>query len=382
MQVAVMAPTELLAEQHARTLAAWADASGRRAALLTASTPRGARESTLTLLAAGRVDLLIGTHALLAERVGFHRLGLVIIDEQHRFGVAQRATLRDKGGAPHLLVMTATPIPRTYALTLYGDLDCTTLDELPPGRTPADTRILSGTSGRGKAYAALRARLDAGQQGYVVCPLVEESEALEVADAVATYERLTAELPGVAVGLVHGRLTAAERDEVMGRFRAGEVRLLVATTVVEVGVDVPAAQAMVIEGADRFGLAQLHQLRGRIGRAPGAKPLCLLLTDARSGSDATRRLDVMAESADGFVIAEEDLKLRGPGEVYGTRQAGMPRLQYANIARDLELLRMARSDAFELLAGDPTLVRPEHTITRSVLQTRWAEGRLFGEEAG
>ncbi len=396
LQVAVMAPTELLADQHARTLSAWAKATGRRTALLTASTPRGARESILQLLAAGKLDLVIGTHALLAESVGFARLGLVVIDEQHRFGVAQRATLRDKASAcaPHLLVMTATPIPRTLALTAYGDLDLTLLDELPPGREPAETRLLAGARARADGYRRIRRALDAGRQAYVVCPLVEQSDKLDVADAVATHERLRMEFAPHAVGLVHGRLPAGERDEVMERFRSGAVRLLVATTVVEVGVDVPAAEAMLIEGAERFGLAQLHQLRGRIGRGAGGppkdgeaegrrgKPLCLLATDEGRSAEATRRLEVMVRSSDGFTIADEDLKLRGPGELYGTRQAGMPRLRYADLARDLELLRDARADAFALLRDDPELARPEHAATRAVLDARWRDGSLFGEEAG
>jgi ATP-dependent DNA helicase RecG len=386
-QAAVMAPTEILAEQHARTLEAFAKATGRTLALLTASTPRPARESTLALLGAGQLDVVVGTHALLAERVAFGKLGLVVIDEQHRFGVAQRALLRDKGGllhegeraAPHLLVMTATPIPRTLALTAYGDLDLTLLDEMPPGRVPPETRVLHGATGRKRALEALKKALAEDRQAYWVCPLVEESEKVDLADVTEAHEFLRAELD-VPVGLVHGRLATKDRDAVMKAFRAGQLRVLVATTVIEVGVDVPRASMMVIEGAERFGLAQLHQLRGRIGRG-GGRSTCLLITGSRAG-DAGDRLDVMEQTADGFVVAEADLRIRGPGEIFGTRQAGLPRLRYADLVRDAELLRLARAEAFALLEQDPQLARAEHSVTRQVLDARWAEARLFGEEAG
>jgi ATP-dependent DNA helicase RecG len=278
--------------------------------------------------------------------------------------------------------MTATPIPRTLALTLYGDLDLTLLDEMPPGRTPAETRLLTGARGRAQAFAALARALADGRQGYVVCPLVDQAQdpADEERSAVATAERLRAELPHITIGLVHGRLPTVERDRVMAAFRAGELRLLVATTVIEVGVDVPAADVMLIEGADRFGLAQLHQLRGRIGRRETPHPpLCLLVTDAADG-DVARRLRVLVESRDGFVIAEEDLRLRGPGELYGTRQAGLPRLRFADLARHLDLLRDARAAAFSLLDADPDLTR--HPSTRAVLDSRLHEASLYGEEAG
>ncbi len=393
LQAAIMAPTEILAEQHARTLTGWAEATGRSIALLTASTPRAARDSALALLAAGKLDLVVGTHALLAERVTFARLGVVVIDEQHRFGVAQRALLRDKGGmlhagaraAPHLLVMTATPIPRTLALTAYGDLDLTILDELPPGREPPATKVLGGATSRTRALKELEAALDAGRQAYWVCPLVEESEKLElqdvkIADVTEAADWLAAQLGDVPIGLVHGRLATPDRDRVMRAFRSGELRVLVATTVIEVGVDVPTASMMVIEGAERFGLAQLHQLRGRIGRG-GGRSTCLLLSAAKSG-DAGDRLAVMAETSDGFKVAEEDLRIRGPGELFGTRQAGLPRLRYADLVRDIELLKLARDQAFRLLERDPQLAAPEHARTKLVLDARWAEARLFGEEAG
>ncbi len=384
-QAAVMAPTEILAEQHARTLGPWAKATGRSLALLTASTPRPARESQLALLAAGKLDVVVGTHALLAERVAFARLGMVVIDEQHRFGVAQRALLRDKGGlfhqgekvAPHLLVMTATPIPRTLALTIYGDLEVTKLDELPPGRQPPETKVLHGKSGRQRALTALRAALDDGRQAYWVCPLVEESEKIDLADVTEAAAWLRGELDQ-PVGLVHGRLPTPERDQVMRAFRSGELRVLVATTVIEVGVDVPAASLMIIEGAERFGLAQLHQLRGRIGRG-GGKSSCLLVAGSRAG-DAGDRLQIMAETSDGFRVAEEDLRIRQAGDLFGTRQAGLPRLRFADLVRDFPILERARADAFALLERDPDL--KQHPQTRAVLDARWAEARLFGEEAG
>jgi ATP-dependent DNA helicase RecG len=394
LQAAIMAPTEILAEQHARTLEKWAQATGRSLALLTASTPRAARESQLALLAAGQLDIVCGTHALLAERVAFAKLGVVVIDEQHRFGVAQRALLRDKGGmlhagtraAPHLLVMTATPIPRTLALTAYGDLDLTILDELPPGREAPVTRVLHGPSGRARALKELRAALTDERQAYWVCPLIEESEKLEsadvkLADVTEAADWLAAELGNtVPMGVVHGRLPTADRDRVMRAFRAGELRVLVATTVIEVGVDVPAASMMVIEGAERFGLAQLHQLRGRIGRG-GGRSTCLLVAGSRAG-DAGDRLAVMADTSDGFKVAEEDLRIRGPGEIFGTRQAGLPRLRYADLLRDADLLREARAEAAALITADPALTCDEHIMTRTILDARWSEARLFGEEAG
>jgi ATP-dependent DNA helicase RecG len=275
--------------------------------------------------------------------------------------------------------MTATPIPRTLALTAYGDLDITLLDELPPGREPPLTRVLHGATGRQRALKELHKALAAGRQAYWVCPLIEESEKIDLADVTEAASFLRGALD-VPIGLVHGRLPTPERDEVMRAFRAGELRVLVATTVIEVGVDVPQASMMVIEGAERFGLAQLHQLRGRVGRG-GGKATCLLVTGSRAG-DAGDRLEVMAETADGFRVAEADLRIRGPGELFGTRQAGLPRLRYADLVRDAELLRLAREDAFQLLEGDPRLERPEHAVTRRVLEARWAEGRLFGEEAG
>jgi ATP-dependent DNA helicase RecG len=391
-QTAVMAPTELLAEQHAETWRGWAQASGLRLELLTASTPRGIRASILALLAAGQLDVLIGTHALIAESVGFRALGLVVIDEQHRFGVAQRAKLRDKGdgqGAPHLLVMTATPIPRTLALTAYGDLDVSVLDELPPGRKPVATKILSGARGKAAAYKLVAERVAAGERAYIVCPKVAPGEppgAGEVddgrpwKDATTVAGEVAAALPDVRTGLVHGRLDSVARDHVMRAFKAGELDVLVATTVIEVGVDVPAATVMVIHDAERFGLAQLHQLRGRVGRGGGAAH-CLLLSQGANGEDASRRLDAMVATHDGFRIAEEDLALRGPGELLGPKQAGVPRLRFGNLQQHTELLLEARRHAEAVLEDDPALARPAHAALRRALERRLAQ-TVYGAEGG
>jgi ATP-dependent DNA helicase RecG len=414
-QTAVMAPTELLAEQHAETWRGWARPLGLRLELLTASTPRAVRASMLALLAAGEIDIVIGTHALIADSVGFHALGLAVIDEQHRFGVAQRARLRDKGdgqGAPHLLVMTATPIPRTLALTAFGDLDVSVLDELPPGRKPVTTKLLTGARGRAAAYKLIAERAAAGERAYVVCPKVEPGEpdpdeartgdetrdatrggGNGVAsprqrgregplykDATTTALELREALPNLRTGLVHGRLDSAARDQVMRAFKAGELDVLVATTVIEVGVDVPAATVMVIHDAERFGLAQLHQLRGRVGRGGGAAH-CLLLSQGANGEDAIRRLDAMVATHDGFKIAEEDLALRGPGELLGPKQAGVPRLRFGNLQQHTELLLEARHHAEAVLDDDPDLARPAHAALRRALERRLASS-VYGAEAG
>jgi ATP-dependent DNA helicase RecG len=383
-QVALMAPTEILAAQHAQTLGPWLKKLGHRLSLLTASTPRGARESILSLLAAGQLPLVVGTHALLAERVEFGSLGLVIVDEQHRFGVAQRARLRDKGesvaGSPHLLVMTATPIPRTLALTAYGDLDVSVVDELPAGRTPAKTHVFTARQ-RAKVFRRVKRLLGKGKRAFVVCPLVEESDKLDLADAERTHAELSETMAPHPVGLVHGRLDADEKTRVLDAFRRGDLSMLVATTVVEVGVDIPDADLMVVESAQRFGLAQLHQLRGRVGRRAGAEPLCLLIADPGATADARRRLKVMEETGDGFRIAEEDLNIRGPGELLGLRQAGESGLALAAAAANPRLLSTARQTAQRLIRDDPDLQKPEHEAANRLLAARWS-GRLFGEEAG
>jgi len=386
-QVAFMAPTEILAEQHYANIKVWAQACGMRAALLTASTPRPVRSSMLSLLGAGEVDLVIGTHALLTETVEFPALGLAIVDEQHRFGVAQRVRLRAKGGgdgAPHLLVMTATPIPRTLALTAYGDLDATVLDELPPGRQPVKTRVMKGLRGRDTAYRLVAKRVAKGQRAFVVCPLVEPRPDADDAranwtDATSLAERLTEELAPARVGLVHGRLPHDEREQAMRGFRDGELDVLVATTVIEVGVDVPEATVMVIEDAHRFGLSQLHQLRGRVGRG-GGKSDCLLMARGSKTPEGARRLEIMASTTDGFVIAEEDLKLRGPGELLGARQAGLPKLRFGDLREHAELLVKARSEADRLLADDPQLER--HEQLRELLARRLRGVEVYGSESG
>jgi ATP-dependent DNA helicase RecG len=382
-QVAVMAPTEILAEQHAETWRRWSERSKLRVELLTASTPRGVRQSLLAMLASNQLDVLIGTHALLAEGVGFAALGLVVIDEQHRFGVAQRARLRDKGdgqGAPHLLVMTATPIPRTLALTAYGDLDASIVDELPPGRLPIATKLVTGKRGEAAAYKLVVERVAAGERAYVVCPKVEDDSESDFRDATTVAGELAAAQPKLRVGLVHGRLDAAARDRVMRAFKQGELDVLVATTVIEVGVDVPQATVMVIHDAERFGLAQLHQLRGRVGRGGGAAH-CMLISRGGISEDGRARLAAMAETTDGFRIAEADLALRGPGELFGPRQAGVPRLRFGDLGQHFELLLEARRHAEGVLEGDPDLVRPEHAALRQALARRLAQS-VYGPESG
>jgi len=371
-QAAIMAPTELLARQHHQVLAPWCEALGMEAALLTAATPAAARESLLALAGAGAIQLLIGTHSLLSHRVELPNLALAVVDEQHRFGVLQRARLGergDRGVVPHMLVMTATPIPRSMALTLYGDLDLSVLSEKPAGRKPAVTRVYPAGK-RDEAYAALERELERDQQAFVVCPLVEESDKVEWADAMSTAQRMTARFPEHSVGLVHGRLRPAERQQVMDRFRAGEVRLLVATTVIEVGIDVPRANVMLIEHAERFGLAQLHQLRGRVGRGE-QQARCLLLTEAGPRSAAAKRLRVMAKSSDGFFIAQQDLELRGPGELSGTRQAGLHRLRFTDLGAHMELLSRARQAASRVVEADPDLEAPDNRRARAAMERRW-----------
>jgi ATP-dependent DNA helicase RecG len=367
-----MAPTEILAEQHCRTFQRLS-ALGFEVGLISAGgTPKQKREAR-GALAQGRIRCAVGTHALIQEGVEFERLGLVIIDEQHRFGVIQRHALMSKGRRPDVLVMTATPIPRTLAMTLYGDLDVSVVDELPPGRTPIHTRVFPERQ-RDRVYEAMRAELAQGRQCYVVYPLVEESEKVDLADATRGADALRQVFPDYAVGLLHGRMKQEEKDAVMRQFRDGGIQVLVSTTVVEVGVDVPNASVMVIEHAERFGLSQLHQLRGRVGRGAAASYCFLVASFARS-REASDRLGVMVESSDGFVIAEKDLEIRGPGEFLGTRQSGVPELAVANLARDAALLAKARAEALAVVEADPELRSPEHEPLVRALEERW-EGRL------
>jgi ATP-dependent DNA helicase RecG len=373
-QAAVMAPTEILAEQHLLTLRQWLPPLGVPVVLLTSAVKGREREAILAGAAAGEIPCLVGTHALVQEGVEFRRLGLAVVDEQHRFGVVQRAALRRKGEDPHVLVMTATPIPRTLALTLYGDLDVSVLDELPPGRQPVVT-LTRSEGKRAQIYAFLRQQVGQGRQVYVVCPLVEESEASDLKAATEMAERLRSEVfPDLQIGLLHGRLPFAEKEAVMEAFKAGRTQLLVSTTVIEVGIDVPNASVMLVEHAERFGLSQLHQLRGRVGRGPW-KSYCILLESGTLTPEARRRLEAMTETQDGFRIAEVDLELRGPGEFFGTRQSGLPAFRVADLLRDARVLVEARQEAFALVGGDPELRRPEHLRLREALLARW-RGRL------
>jgi ATP-dependent DNA helicase RecG len=345
-QAAFMAPTEVLAEQHFLGLQRLLAGSGVRLGLFTKGGKAAERREREAALAEGSIDLAIGTHALIQEEIRFARLGLAIIDEQHRFGVVQRQSLRGKGVSPDLLVMTATPIPRSLALTVYGDLDVSSIRELPPGRTPVRTH-LRGPESRGQILEFLRREVQAGRQAYVVFPLVEETEKSDLKAATEGAERLAKDLPGIALGLLHGRLKSVEKERAMAAFVAGEVQVLVATTVIEVGIDVPNASLIVIEHAERFGLSQLHQLRGRVGRA-GHPSHCILLTSSDAlGDEARARLEAMVATHDGFRIAEEDLRLRGPGDFFGTRQWGLPPLRVANLLRDRLLLETAREAATE-----------------------------------
>jgi len=369
-QGVLMAPTEILAEQHYRTLASLLGKvrlSGRpplRIELLTGSRPSAAKRALSEAIAAGEVDVAVGTHALIQEGVAFQRLGLAIVDEQHRFGVMQRAALRErpangKGLTPHLLVMSATPIPRTLALTFFGDLDVSVIDEMPPGRLPVKT-LWVGPDERQEAYDFVRTRVAEGRQAFVVCPLIEESAAVVTRAATQEYERLSREVfPDLRLGLLHGRMASAAKEGALQSFRRGETQILVATTVIEVGIDIPNATVMVIEGADRFGLAQLHQLRGRVGRGSD-QSYCLLLSDDPSQA-ARQRLKLLEELSDGFALAEADLKLRGPGDYLGTRQSGLPEFQAADFS-DLGLIEQARQEAMRLLGADPGLGRPEHAV--------------------
>jgi ATP-dependent DNA helicase RecG len=365
-QAAMMAPTEILAEQHYINLHRLFQPLGISVELLVGRLSNKQRQQARERIATGRGMVAVGTHALIQEGVEFARLGLAIVDEQHRFGVLQRAALRDKGVMPHVLVMTATPIPRTLTLTLYGELDVSIIDELPPGRKPVRTHWKTPEE-RLKVYAGVRKLIEEGRQAYVICPLIDESDKLQVRAAEEMAEHLQNDVfPDLRVGLLHGRMKPAEKEAVMDAFRAGELQILVSTTVIEVGVDVPNAAAIVIEDADRFGLAQLHQLRGRVGRSEH-QSYCVLIANPKS-DDGQRRMEIMTRTNNGFLIAEEDLRIRGPGEIYGTRQSGMPSFRVADLVKDMRLLEVARQEAFHLLESDPDLSRPEHAALREAVE--------------
>jgi ATP-dependent DNA helicase RecG len=371
-QAALMAPTEILAEQHFRKIAAWMEPLGVKVAWLTGSLKKKEKTAAAELIESGEAQLVIGTHALIQDTVQFAKLGLVIVDEQHRFGVGQRLTLRNKGSdglIPHQLMMSATPIPRTLAMTYYADLEVSVIDELPPGRSPIVTRAIDQNR-RDEVIERVHAAALEGRQVYWVCPLIEESEALQLQTATETYETLAAALPDLRVGLVHGRLKPAEKQVVMDAFAAGQVHVLVATTVIEVGVDVPNASLMVIEHAERFGLSQLHQLRGRVGRGSAAS-VCLLLYQSPLGQVAKQRLMTMRETTDGFEIARRDLEIRGPGEFLGARQSGQAMLRFADLETDQSLVELARDLAQHLLReenGDDIEIVDAHLA-------RWLGGR-------
>ena len=373
-QAALMTPTEILAAQHAATIHALTAPLGLTVACLTGRQAQRERRETLEGLASGRIHLVVGTHALLQAGVVFARLGLAVVDEQHRFGVLQRAALLEKEAGTHLLVMTATPIPRSLALTLYGDLDVTTIDELPPGRRPVKTGWRTATD-REKAYHFLREQVSEGGQAFIVFPIIEESGARDVRAAAAAFEELRdGVLSGLRLGLLHGRLPPAEKEAVMAAFRKGGLEVLVSTTVIEVGVDVPNATVMMVEHAERFGLAQLHQLRGRVGRGT-TRSYCILIADPEGEltPDARARLDAMAATGDGFEIAEMDLKIRGPGQIFGTLQAGYPEFRFADLTRDLDLVRSARGEAVRLLDKDPNL--ESHKALRRRVESVNLDGR-------
>ncbi len=373
-QAAIMAPTEVLAEQHFFNFHRWLEPLGVKVGLLTSSVKGPEREDLYKGIRTGHIQLVIGTHAVIQETVDFSRLGLAVVDEQHKFGVVQRGLLKKKGESPDVLVMTATPIPRTLAMTIYGDLDVSLIDEMPPGRVPVETRVFP-ESARVKVYRIVAEEIKKGRQAFVVYPLVEGSEKLDLKDATRMAEHLQKEIfPEFRIGLLHGRMKNDEKEAVMTEVQRGRIQILVATTVIEVGIDIPNASVMVVEHAERFGLSQLHQLRGRIGR--GRYPSkCILLAQYRSSEEARVRLRAMERTTDGFKIAEEDLAIRGPGEFFGIRQSGLPDFRVAHILRDTSLLIEARKEAFRIVQEDPELARPAHQKLKDLFSDRW-KGRM------
>ena len=372
-QACIMAPTEILANQHFETISSFLSGMNLNVALLTGSTRKKAREQLHSQLQSGDLHILIGTHALLEDNVQFNNLGLVVIDEQHRFGVAQRAKLWAKNDlAPHILVMTATPIPRTLAMTIYGDLEVSVIDELPPGRKPIQTYHYYENK-RNSVYRFVRKEIDEGRQIYIVYPLIEESENLDFQNLTEGFNQLKEVFPEYKLSMVHGKLKPAEKDEAMRKFASGETQMMVATTVIEVGVNVPNASVMIIESAQRFGLSQLHQLRGRVGRGAD-QSFCILLTPFELGKETRKRMEIMTRTNDGFEIAEADLKMRGPGDIEGTQQSGLPfDLKIADLAHDSQMLQFARNVANDLLDQDPLLQHPENLILTKQLQKKQKE---------
>ncbi|MCE5311792.1 MAG: ATP-dependent DNA helicase RecG [Nitrospiraceae bacterium] len=363
-QAALMAPTEILAEQHYLNICGYAEKLGISIALITA----GVKNRDYEAISSGRTDIVVGTHALIQKDVSFKNLGLIVIDEQHRFGVMQRAAFRQKGINPDTLVMTATPIPRTLAMTLYGDLDCSVIDELPPNRTPVFTKVFDEKQ-KNSIYTMMDDEVKKGRQVYIIYPVIEESEKTSLKDAVTGMEGIQAKFPAMNVALLHGRIPPLQREEIMRRFKAGEINILVSTTVIEVGVDVPNATLMVIIHAERFGLSQLHQLRGRVGRGAD-RSYCALLAYGMT-DESVKRLQAMQETTDGFRLSEVDLEIRGPGEFFGTRQSGMPDLKVANLLRDTKILDAARKEAFSIIEHDPDLLK--YPALRQSVESMWGK---------
>jgi len=366
-QVAVIAPTEVLARQHMANLLKLVAGTNVTAVLLTGSVTQAEKKRTKELIAAGHVDFVVGTHAVIQQDADFAKLGLAIIDEQHRFGVEQRKTLIEKGYMPDILLMTATPIPRTLALSFYGDLDISVIDELPPGRTPIKTVAEKSIE---RVYPLMRDEIKKGHGVYVIYPLIDTSEKLDLKAATDEHRKLSEEFGADNVGLLHGRMKHEQKQELMDAFKAGKIQVLVSTTVIEVGVDVPQATVMVIENAERFGLSQLHQLRGRVGRSD-RQSYCVLVGSENISEEAQERINAMCQHADGFKLSEIDLEMRGPGDFFGTRQSGLPEFRFSNIVRDVKILQTARNDAAEILADDPDLSNPKNTVIKEVLLRKW-----------
>ena len=361
-----MVPTEILAEQHYLNIRLYCEKLGIEIKLVTSALKGKERQVYFEEIQSGKTKIVVGTHSLIQKDIKFKKLGLVVIDEQHRFGVMQREAIGKKGDQPHLLIMTATPIPRSLALTLYGDMDVSLLDESPPGRQEIMTNLFFENQ-REQAYSIMEKQLQQGRQAFLVCPLIEESESIDLKAAVTVFDFIQEHFPSFKACLIHGKLKKEERQDIMSRFLKKEIQILVSTTVIEVGIDVPNATVMIIEHAERFGLAQLHQLRGRVGRGKFASH-CLLMAYYPISEEGKSRMKAMQKTSDGFVIAEEDLKIRGPGDFMGTRQSGMPLLKIANLLRDIQMLETARNEAFQLIESDPDITKPKHKPLNKALK--------------